>query len=361
MRNEPVIRPVPTVVIGGGQAGLAVGYYLRQHNDDFVILDASPHVGHSWASRWDSLRLFTPAQYDGLPGLPFPAPKGSFPTKDEVAAYLQAYARHFDLPVRCGVRVEGLSRTASGYRVQTSAGAYEAKRVVLSTGTNPLPRTPDFAGLLDPSIQQLHSHDYRGPASVRGGRVLVVGAGTSGVQIALDLVATHEVRIAGKPTPHIPDVLLNYAGGLYWWLISHLLTVRTPMGRKAQPQIRGGGAPLIHVSVADLDRAGIERLPRVAGVQQGLPVLDDGRVLEVDAVLWATGFRPDFSWVEFPITDDSGWPSGPRGVSEVAPGLYFVGMPFQFGLTSGLIGGMGRDAAHVAEHIVQSAARLPPA
>lgn len=347
-----------TVVIGGGQAGLAVGQALKDQGEDFVILDASDRVGDAWRARWASLRLFTPAQYDGLPGMPFPAAAGSFPTKDEMADYLAAYAERFDLPIRGAVRVERLERTPEGYGVVTTAGVVTADRVVLATGTHPSPRTPSFAGELDPTTRQLHTSAYRSPAEVAPGDVLVVGAGTSGIQIALDLAPTHRVRIAGRPTVKIPDALLRHAGGLYWWLISHVLTVRTPMGRKARPQVRGKGSPLIHVSVRDLDRAGVERLPRVAGARDGRPVLDDGRVLDVGTVIWATGYRPDFSWIAFPVADDSGWPAGDRGVSSVAEGLYFVGMPFQFGLTSGLVGGMGRDAAFVANHLGRAKALL---
>jgi putative flavoprotein involved in K+ transport len=185
-----------------------------------------------------------------------------------------------------------------------------------------------------------------------------VGSATSGVELAVELARTRRTFIAGTPTFHIPDPVFRYAGGLYWLAISHLLTVRTPMGRKARPKILHGGGPLIRVSAADLDRAGVIRGPRMVGTSGGLPQLADGRVLEVGSVVWATGFRPDFSWVRFDITDESGWPAGKRGVSTLAPGLFFLGMPFQYGLTSGLVGGVGRDAAFLARHI-HAAARRP--
>ena len=349
-----------TVVIGGGQAGLAVGRSLAGQGDDFVILDASERVGDAWRTRWASLRLFTPAEHDGLPGVPFPAPAGTSPTKDELADYIAAYAERFDLPVRSGVRVLRLDRAGSGYRLLTTEGELTADRVVLATGTHPSPRRPRFADELAPEIRQLHSFDYRSPDAIGPGKVLVVGAGTSGVQIALDLAESHATSIAGRPTPQIPELLLRHLGGLFWWFISHVLTVRTPMGRKARGEVRGSGGPLIHVPAGELDRAGVARLPRVAGVQDGRPVLEDGRVLDVDTVIWATGFQPDFSWISFPVTDDSGWPAGDRGVSSLAPGLYFVGMPFQFGLTSGLVGGVGRDAAFVAEHLGRAESGPPP-
>jgi len=347
---------VKIVVVGGGQAGLAVARSLLERDLECRVLDAEARVGDQWRRRWDSLQLFTPAQHDGLPGMPFPAPRGAFPTKDEVADYLEAYARHFELPIRHGVRVERLSRGPEGFTLHTSAGTLSADRVVLATGTHPAPRVPSFSGELNPAIHQLHAAAYRNPAALPAGDVLVVGAGTSGVEIAVELARHRRTFIAGRPTPHIPDPLLRYAGDLYWWFINAALTVRTPAGRKARSRVRGGGAPLIRVSGADLDAAGVTRLPRVTGVSGGRPRLEDGRVIEVATVLWATGYRPDFGWIDFPITDESGWPAGERGVSSLAPGLCFVGMPFQYGLTSGLLGGVGRDAAFVAEWIARDAA-----
>jgi len=361
MAGQSAGRRVGTVVIGGGQAGLAAGYHLARLGEEAVILDAEQRVGDAWRRRWRSLRVFTPAQHDGLPGLPFPAPRGSFPTKDEVADYLEGYAARFQLPVRSGVRVARLSRAADGYRLQTSAGELLAARVVLATGTHPVPHVPAFAAELPAAIRQLHSSEYQRPDALPPGEVVVVGAGTSGVEIALEVAAHRPTTLAGRPTPHIPDWLLRYAGGAYWWFASHVLTMRTPIGRKARRAIRGGGGPLIRVSVADLDAAGVRRVPRVAGVAEGRLRLDDGRLLAPAAVVWATGFRPDYSWVDFPLTDESGWPSGRRGVSDLAPGVYFVGVPFQFGLTSGLLGGMGRDAAYVAARVVRDARRRAPA
>ena len=353
MGNASASRSGATVVIGGGQAGLAVGYHLRRLGEEVLILDAGERVGDAWRRRWDSLRLFTPSQHDGLPGLPYPAAPGNFPTKDEMAGYLARYASQFALPVRCGVRVERLDRSREGFELATSAGPLPAERVVLATGAHAAPRVPGFASELAPSIRQLHSSEYRNPASLPPGDVLVVGAGTSGVELAIEVAGHRRTSIAGRPTFHVPDGLLRHAGDLYWWFIHNLLTVRTPMGRKARPKVRGGGAPLIRISVEDLDEAGVERVPRVTGVSAGQPRLADGRVLQVSTVIWATGFRPDFGWVSFPITDESGWPAGSRGVSSMVPGLYFVGMPFQYGLTSALVGGVGRDAAFVAERIAR--------
>jgi putative flavoprotein involved in K+ transport len=346
-----------TIVIGGGQAGLAGGYYLAGRGQDFVILDAGARVGDAWRARWDSLCLFTPSQHDGLPGMPFPAPRGTFPTKDQAADYLSEYARRFALPLRLGVRATGLSRTTTGYEVTTSAGKLTSDRVIVATGTNPTPGIPAFAGELDSTIVQVHSSGYRNPASLPPGAALVVGAGTSGVEIAIELARNRHTYLAGHPTSHIPDPIFRYAGEIYWWFISTILTNRTPVGRKARKSLSKKGGPLIRVSLADAIAAGVEHVPRVAGVSDGKPRLEDGRLIDVSLIVWATGFKPDFSWIELDVTDEQGWPRTQNGISTAAPGLYFLGMPFQFGLTSGLIGGVGRDAAFIVNHLSASNAK----
>jgi putative flavoprotein involved in K+ transport len=340
-----------TLVIGAGQAGLATGYYLSRLKEDFLILDAGSRVGDSWRRRWDSLRLFTPAQLDGLPGLAFPAPRWSYPTKDQLADYLEGYAARFELPIAFNTQVTGLEKTEGGYELATTSGRLEAEHVVVATGTNPVAHVPVFAGELDKGIAQVHSSQYRNPASLPMGDALVVGSGVSGVEIALELAASRHTLISGHPTPHIPDPAFRYGGGLFWWLIGHVLTTQTPMGRKARKGILKGGGPLIGVSVGDLDAAGVERVPRVVGVKDGQPQLQDGRVVPVAAVVWATGFRPDFSWIHLDVTDETGWPKTNRGVCENAEGLYFVGMLFQYSVASGLVGGVGRDAAFVVNHL----------
>lgn len=237
--------------------------------------------------------------------------------------------------------------------MSTSEGILKSKRVVVATGTNPFPRIPEFAKDLDQRIFQIHSSRYKNPDSVPTGKVMVVGAGTSGVEIAIELSESRQTMISGNPTFHIPDAVFKFAGRLYWWFANNMLTENTPMGRKAKGSILRGGGPLINISVEDLNKAGVERLPKVAGVGNGMPKLEDGRVIPVDSIVWCTGFRPDFSWIVPNVTDETGWPLTRRGVSPIADGLYFVGLLFQFGLTSGLVGGVGRDAAYVAEKIHQ--------
>lgn len=370
-------QALDVVVLGAGQSGLAAGYFLKRAGVDFAIIEGSARVGDVWRRRWDSLRLFTPARYSHLPGLKYPSPGGTYPDKDGFADYLESYAQHFGLPVRTGVQVLSVHRTDGVFEVQTSAGLLLARAVVASPGANSAPNIPDVALDLDEEIQQLHSSGYHSPAGLPAGDVLVVGAGTSGVEIALELAREQrsgKTFLAGRPTPHIPDAVFRYAGPLYWRLISSVLTLDTKPGRKVAEGFHRRGAPLIRVSIKDVERAGVVRLPRLTGALDGQPVFDvgtpDGGAAtsgtpasgmtaagaapgNLRTVIWATGYRPDFGWIEGLPVDHLGWPATTRGVVAELPGLYFVGMPFQYALTSGLIGGVGRDAEYVVNRLVE--------
>ncbi len=341
-----------TIVIGAGQAGLATGYHLAQHGEEFVILNAEARVGDEWRRRWDSLRLFTPTRHSSLPGLPHPKSR-AFLGKDEVAGYLERYARKFELPVRHGVTVTRVARSTGGFTVTTSAGVLTADSVVVATEATTVPAVPGFASELDADIRQLHSSAYRNPNSVPPGAVLVVGAGTSGAEIALELAASRPVFLAGRPTPHIPDALLAVAGELYWAFIYRVLTIATPIGRKAGPKIHSRGGPLIRISMKQVQAAGVTLLPRLTGAEGGAPMMDGVSVPRPSTVIWATGFRPGLDWIEGVPLDAGGRADAPRGVVASLPGLYFVGMPFQFGLTSQLLGGVGRDAEYVVERVTE--------
>jgi putative flavoprotein involved in K+ transport len=346
-----------TVVIGGSQAGLAVGYHLMQRRLPFVILDDNDRIGDAWRKRWDSLRLFTPGRYSGLPGMPFPGSPSSYPTKDETADYLEAYVREFGLPVRTGVKADKLCKIGTRFEVICGENTLPAENVVVATGAYHNPRIPPFACELDGSIVQLHSKEYRSPSQIREGGVLVVGAGNSGAELAIELGHDHQTWLSGRdpgqePTRagSLPDHLFT---PIIWFMATRVLTLKTPFGRKVRDNFFDPprGIPLARVRRKDFAAAGIERVPRMTGVRNGYPVLEDGRVLKVSNVIWCTGFTSDYDWIDLSLRAHNGVPVHDRGIVESCPGLYFVGLPFLYSLSSALVGGVGRDAKHIVDHI----------
>jgi putative flavoprotein involved in K+ transport len=352
-RSGSAGAPLEVIVIGGGQAGLSVGYHLKRRGVRFTILDASARIGDAWRKRWDSLRLFTPAWLDSLDGLPFPAPRTYFPTKDEMADYLELYARHHELPVRNGVRVTEVRRSGSGYEVETSEGTLRAAQVIVAMSSYQRRRIPKMAGELDASIRQVHSLDYKSPADFQPGPVLIVGAANSGAELAMELSQRgHAVTLAGRNVGFAPFRVDGFfakliLSRLLLRVIFHrILTIRTPMGRRARA--RHLAHPLIRQRPEDLSGAGIVRAPRLAGVENGRPRLEDGRVLDVKNILWATGFDNGLDFVKLPIFDERGEPIHDGGVVRSQPGLYFVGLHFLYAFSSTMIHGVGRDADRIA-------------
>lgn len=356
---------VGTLVIGGGQSGLAVGYHLGQRGVPYAIVDANERIGDAWRKRWDSFRLFTPNRMNGLPGMPQTGFRWRFPSKDEMADYLAAYADRFDIPVQTGVRIERLTRVGDRFVAIAGGRRLEADDVVVAMSSWQVPRVPEFADRLDPAITQLTTADYRNPDVLPGGPVLVVGVGNSGAEIALELSRTRDVLLSGSDNGVIPfrpesvwaRVMMPIVGRL---VFHRVLTSRTPIGRKARPKLRESGEPLLRVKPGDLEAAGVERVARVAGVRDGGPELEDGRRPQVAAVVWCTGFAPDFSWIDLPVFDDGATePRHRSGIVEELPGLYFVGLKFLHSVSSEQIHGVGRDAERVAAAIEarRSAAR----
>ncbi|HSJ25418.1 MAG TPA: NAD(P)/FAD-dependent oxidoreductase [Longimicrobiales bacterium] len=356
MQQLRTTERIDTLVIGGGQAGLSTGYHLKRRGLSFVIVDAGNRVGDVWRNRWDSLRLFTPAKLDGLDGMPFPAPPNSFPTHNEMADYLEAYATRFDLPVECGVRVDRLYRDGDRFVAEAGTRRFEACNVVVAMAPYQKPKVPSFAGDLDPAIVQIHSRDYRNPGQLQPGGVLIVGAGNSGAEIGLEVSRGHTTWISGRPTGHIPFDIHGLPARLFLFrlvlrgLFHRVLTVDTPIGRRARPVVLSRGGPLIRTRPGVLKAAGIQRVPRTVGARDGLPLLEDGRTLDVANIIWCSGFHAGFSWIDMPVLGDVE-PRHDRGIVRDMPGLYFVGLEFLYSFSSIMIHGVGRDADRVAAHI----------
>ena len=364
MPTEMTSQRTDSLIIGAGQAGLSAAYHLQRRGLAFVIIDADARIGDHWRERWDSLKLYSPARYDSLPGMAFPAKGFHWPTGREMGDYLEAYASRFDLPVQSGIRADAIAPVDEGFEVTTSDGRrIIARQVVVATGPFRAPFVPAVASELDPAITQLHSHAYRNPSQVPDGPVLVVGLSHSGADIAYELAGSgHKVYLSGKSAGQMPMRVTDSPRAALGWpivefMFKHVLTIRTPMGRKMRPHIRHGGGPLLRVRLPDLDRAGVERHDaRTVGSRDGKPVLADGVVLDVASVVWATGYSPDYSFVHAPITGPDGWPEELRGVSPTVPGLYFLGVPFQYAFSSMLVTGAGRDARYVVDRIAERVA-----
>ncbi len=362
MSTEHVERH-EVVVIGAGQAGLAAGYHLAQRGIEFVILEGGRRVGDVWRDRYDSLLLYSPAIYDALPGHPFPLGRNVFPTGAQMGDYLEAYVAQHRLPVRTGVRVDSLRAApdaSAGYLITAGPRTYSANQVIVATGAFQRPHVPEFAAQLDPHIRQLHAADYRNPGQLADGAVLVVGVSHSGADLAYEVAAAgHRTILAGKDHGQLPFSVDSRRGVLAWPILRfvawNLLTLSTPIGRKMAPVVRKGGGPLLRIRRGDLERAGVERFEaRTTGVSDGKPMLADGTVLDVANVIWCTGFRPDFGWIDVPVFGADGWPRQYRGVVDASPGLYFLGIPFLYSFTSMLVVGAGRDAAYVVERLTRN-------
>jgi putative flavoprotein involved in K+ transport len=356
--SEHSVAPeeVEVLVVGGGQAGLAMGYHLADRGFSFVIADANPEAGHMWRSRWRSLKLFTAGRYNGLPGMDFPAARDSYPGKDAVADFLQSYVQRFQLPVRANTLVTRLSRPDDdGYVAETTTGQIRAHQVVVATGPFQVPFTPTIANRLDPQLPQLHSSTYESPDDLPEGRILVVGGANSGQQIALELSGSRQVEIAvGEKLPTLPQRPLGR--DIWWWLTATRLArvpVSSRLGQRLSQRdvVIGGG-------LRELRRHGVGVRPRVTGASGQAITFADGETADYDGIVWATGFRIDHSWIDLPeVKDERGRVRHVRGVTE-SPGLYLLGMTWQHTRTSALIGWVGDDAAFLADRI-QAARRSP--
>ncbi len=340
------------VVVGGGQAGMATGYELARRRLRFVLLDAAPAIGQVWRDRYDSLTLFTPAQYTNLPGMPFPAPADSYPTKDAVAAYLAHYVATFKLPVQLNTRVVAVRQAGAGFVVETNVETYQARAVVVATGPFQRPFVPAFASDLVPNVVQLHSSAYHNSGQLPPGPVLVVGAGNSGAQIAEELAHVRDVTLAvGKRPPTLPQRVLGH--DIFWWL-HRLGLMQVPVTSLLGQRMRRFD-PLIGTDLGRLARErGVRLVGRALGAASKTVRFSNATAASFSSIIWATGFRPNYDWLDVPVLDQQGRPVHQRGVTAV-PGFYFVGLSWLHRRGSALLGGVGSDAAFLSAHI---AARL---
>ena len=342
---------VEVAVIGAGQAGLAMGYFLRRQGRRFVIFERADSIGSAWRERWESLTLFTPRRYSALPGLPFPGEPDGYPTRDEVIAYLERYAETFELPIELNTEVTILDGgDDERFRLEVDGRTMVADQVVVATGPFQLPYVPKLAEKLADGVFQTHAVGYRRPDDVPDGVVLVVGGGNTGFQIAKELSSTHKVVLSvGSRQKPLPQRVLGR--DLFWWLTKTRIldkTVDSRLGRKLRTR-----DTLIGSSPRQLrKRYGVELKPRVVDADGRTARFEDGSELEVDAVIWATGYRADYSWIKLPISDEDGRLRHRRGVTDV-PGLVFLGLTWQHTRGSALIGWVKDDAEYIAERIAE--------
>ncbi len=360
-------RDFETIIIGGGQTGLTAGRLLQKYDADFLILDSSPRLGDAWRNRWDSLRLFTQASMNGLPDMEFPGSSDAFVGKDQVADFLETYAREMDLPVRSGVRVERLSASDEGYGIETTNGRFTATNVIVAMADYQKPKWPDFAGELDPGIVQMHSTEYKNPTQLADGPVLIVGLGNTGADIAYDLAQSHRTIVAGDPKAGaIPFKLEGWFGRhfgtrLVRFAMVRVLNTSTPIGRRIRPKMLDGGPPLVRVRPKELTEVDVRRVGRIGGIENGKPVTEDGEVLDVPNVIWCTGYRAGFDWIDLPVFDDAGRPTHTRGIVESQPGLYFLGLYFLHAVWSETITGVQPDAEYTIDHLMERQTALADA
>jgi putative flavoprotein involved in K+ transport len=339
---------VEVAVIGAGQAGLAMGSSLERQGHRFVILERAGEIGPAWRERWDSLTLFTPRRYSALPWVPFPGDPDGYPTRDEVIAYLERYTESFELPVELNSEVTKLDRGDDGrFRLELRDASITADQVVVATGPFQTPYVPELAERLGPEVFQLHAVRYRRPQDLPW-TVLVVGGGNTGFQIAKELSITHRVVLSiGSRQKPLPQRVLRR--DLFWWLTKARLldvTVESRLGRRLSTR-----DTLIGSSPSELEqRYGVELKPRAVDAEGRTVRFEDDSKLEPDAVIWATGYRPDYSWIDLPVFGEDGRLRHRRGVTDV-PGLYFLGLTWQHTRGSALIGWVKDDAEFIADRI----------
>ncbi len=340
------------IIIGGGQAGLAAGYYLKQAKVSFLILEKGKAVGDSWRKRYDSLVLFTPRWYSSLPGLLLKGDPDGYASKDEIADYLEQYSIHFSLPIQVNTEILMLKKSAFGFKVTTNKGDYLAQKVIIATGPFQKPFIPYFSTNISQEVRQLHTSEYRNPLQLQEGQVLIVGAGNSGAQIAVELSDQTEVALSlGHQLKFMPLEL--FGKSIFWWFQKTGI-LRARVNSAIGKRLKKMGDPIFGYELRDRFRQGKVRLrARTENIASDIAIFRDHTRLQIKNVIWATGFIRDYSWIHIPhVLDHKSMPVHDRGVSPV-PGLFFLGLPWQYRRGSALIGGVGEDAAYIVKHILR--------
>ncbi|WP_432264635.1 flavin-containing monooxygenase [Autumnicola musiva] len=339
------------IVIGAAQAGLAMAFYLRDINKDFLLVDKEEQIGASWLNRWDSLKLFTPSEFNNLPGLDFPAPQGHYPSKKEVADYFKLYAEKYKIPIRFNTFISKICREKDYFLLKSTQGDLRTKNVIIATGPFHIPYTPPFAKNINKNIFQIHSNYYKNPQQLKKGNTMVVGGGDSGFQILDEISRTgRKVYYSGpEKVRTLPQELLGKT--LWWWFTKtgFLSFSRDSwMGRK----IRKGRQPIIGTSVKSiLKRKNINPVGKTKHADGNLIITEKKELTDIQNIVWATGYRANFSWIEGLEPDKHGYPEHHRGISNIE-GLYFIGLPWLHTRGSATLGGIKKDAKHLADYIL---------
>ncbi|GFN33268.1 oxidoreductase [Paenibacillus curdlanolyticus] len=346
-----MMREIDTLIIGGGQAGLAAGYYLQQSGVPCLIVDANERVGDSWRKRYDSLKLFTPRRYSALPPMAMRGKPWEYPNKNEMADYLEEYALALELPVQMNTHVTAVFKRQGQFIVETNQGTIVSNRLVVASGPFQKPHIPAFAEKLSTRVKQLHTSEYRHPGDMPTGRLVIVGGGNSGGQIAYECASTHKVVLsASKPINYLPYKVLGRS--LFWWYERIGLLRKGPETRLGS-KLKNKQDPLYGFELKKaIARGELSLAPRAVDAEESTMIFEDGSRHETDGVLWATGFQSDYSWLQIDGSKDtSGMPLHEKGVSPVA-GLYYVGLPWQTCRGSALIGWVALDASRIRDVIV---------
>lgn len=356
--NESIIPDYDTIIIGGGQAGLSAGYFLKKLGQKFIILTKNQKIGDNWRRRWDSLRLFTPVYYNKLPGMEFPSNNPDYlPDKNETGDFLETYAQKFELPVHLDTEVLKIEGNAHSFVINTRTNSYTSKNVIVATGAFHNPHVPNFSKDFSKNIFQIHSSDYSNPSQLKEGDVLVVGAGSSGLQIATEIKELNHQRkvwLSGPNTGTFPRQILGI--DIYHFFAPTVFRIPTKSmpGKIVKAVSYRHGDLVLRPTYKKMIKAGVKRVGRTVGVKNNLPLLDNGNTLDVSNIVWCTGFRHNFKWIKLDIFDDVGYPLHNRGIIEKFPGIYFLGLHFQYSISSSLLGGVGKDAEFIANYIANN-------